>query len=73
MKKQEAQLDYPITDHAAVRYMERILDIDIKAIMFEELGVGSIVKSGMTSVSVNNVNVLIRDGRVITIKPTKRM
>ena len=62
------KIEYPITDHAAVRYLERIKGIDIKKEIFESLNIEALAKSNLENVNVNGVKLVFKSNTLITIK-----
>lgn len=61
-----------VTDHAVVRWMERVLDVDVDAIREQilEQGRDSWIAQGAVSVQIPELKVTLvaKDGTVITVK-----
>lgn len=58
-----------VTDHALVRYLERVLKIDLDVVRREILtpAVVDALKTGATGVTVNGVKFIAKDGILITV------
>ena len=62
--------DIKITEHAMLRYVERVLGIDIEQIeksILEELNLETIEKLGNGTYPVRNFNVVIKENFIITV------
>ena len=58
-----------ISDHAMLRYVERVMGIDVEAIRTEILTdhVKSALRTGATGVTVNGVKMVAKDGCIVTV------
>lgn len=58
-----------ISDHALLRYVERIIGVDIDAMRAEIMTdmVKSALRAGATGVTVNGVKMVAKDGVIVTV------
>lgn len=68
-----------MSDHALLRYIERIMEIDVEALRLEVMtdSVKSALKMGASGVTVNGVKMVAKDGVIVTVlsenmRPKKR-
>lgn len=68
-----------MSDHALLRYIERILEIDVEALRQEVMSdsVKSALRMGASGVTVNGVKMVAKDGVIVTVlaeqmRPKKR-
>lgn len=62
-----------VSDHAVVRYMERVLLVDVDGLRHRIGQVAdSAVKQGASSVTVGGVRYLLRGNTMTTVVPVKR-
>ena len=57
-----------VSDHALLRYVERVIGVDTEALRAEILtdGVRAALKSGATGVTINGVKFIAKDGVIVT-------
>lgn len=69
MKKKTSDIEPYVTDHALLRYMERVMGIDVervrKEIMTEERK--AVIKSGCNSFTSNGFRYVLKNRAIITI------
>ena len=68
--KEMSKGDIKITEHAMLRYIERVLGIDIEQIeksILEELDIETIEKLGNGTYPVRDFNVVIKENFIITV------
>lgn len=60
-----------VTDHAVLRYLERVKGMDIDAIRREILtpGVVASIKAGATAVIISGTRFQVTDGTIVTVFP----
>jgi len=70
VKNRETQ----ITDHALLRYLERMLGFDIEALKRELLTdeVRRAIKAGARRVHIKGVTFVVSENRIVTIYETKK-
>jgi hypothetical protein len=58
-----------VSDHALLRYVERVMGIDVEAIRSDILtdGVKAALRTGATGITVNGVKMVAKDGVVVTV------
>ncbi len=64
---------YPVTDHAVLRYMERVLEIDVDAVrklIFRETHTA--LRTGAVGLRRDDIRYVFADGKVVTILPSGR-
>jgi hypothetical protein len=60
-----------VTDHALLRYLERVRGLDVEALKEEILtpGIVAAVKAGATAVKLNGITLVVANGRIVTVLP----
>lgn len=58
-----------ISDHALLRYMERVMGVDVDAVRSEILNekIKAALKMGATAVTVNGVKMIAKEGTIVTV------
>ena len=60
----------PVTDHCVIRYMQRVMGLDIEAVRQKIAeAVGPAVRAGAIGLTKDGFNYRISDGAVITVMP----
>lgn len=68
-RKEEKNFHPAISDHAVLRYMERVMGLDIDSLRSKILSPAIIgaMKSGATQFTADNISYRLRDNTIITI------
>lgn len=68
-----ADAPLPITDHAFVRWLERVRGVDVEALKAEMLSETALaaIRCGATKVSCDGMDYQIKNGKVTTVMDTK--
>ena len=72
----KAAVDEFVSDHAVLRFLERVYDVDVEAVReairaatAQGVAAGAIVDDGAFSVVIDRVRFVIRNGRVVSTMP----
>ena len=68
-RRSHPTVDVRITDHALLRYVERIFRIDVDAVRREILtdGVAKCIELGASTITVNGVQFRVKDRSIVTV------